>query len=66
MGYEVARLLGARSIFAERQDGVMTLRRGFSLSPDEKVLVAEDVVTTGGSVKEVLEIVRFHGCRLLG
>ena len=66
MGYEVARLLGARSIFAERQDGVMTLRRGFSLSPDEKVLVAEDVVTTGGSVKEVLEIVRFHGCEIVG
>lgn len=66
MGYEVARALGCNSIFAERQDGVMTLRRGFVLNPGEKVLIAEDVVTTGGSVKEVVEIVKAAGCEVVG
>ena len=66
LGYEAARSLGCRFIFTEREDGVMTLRRGFVLKPGEKVLVVEDVVTTGGSVKEVLEIVRRHNCKILG
>lgn len=65
-GYELARALGCRFIFAERQDGVMTLRRGFNLSPTEDVLVVEDVVTTGGSVREVLEIVHDAGCKIQG
>lgn len=60
-GQEIARLLGVRAIFAERLEGQMTLRRGFSLSPGERVLVAEDVTTTGGSVKEVLEVVKQAG-----
>lgn len=66
MGYELAHTLGSRFIFAERQNGQMTLRRGFKLSPGERVLIAEDVVTTGGSVKEVLEIAREAGCDPIG
>ncbi|HZK34510.1 MAG TPA: orotate phosphoribosyltransferase [Bacillota bacterium] len=66
MGYELAASLGCRSIFAERQNSEMTLRRGFQLKAGEKVLIAEDVVTTGGSVKEVLEIVKVAGCELIG
>jgi len=54
-GQEIARLLGVRSIFAERAEGQMTLRRGFQISPGERVLLAEDVTTTGGSVKEVMK-----------
>lgn len=60
-GQEIGRLLGVRAIFAERVEGRMTLRRGFSISPGERVLVAEDVTTTGGSVKEVLETVKQSG-----
>jgi orotate phosphoribosyltransferase len=56
-GQEIARLLGVRSIFAERVDGKMTLRRGFQISPGERLLLAEDVTTTGGSVKEVMHAV---------
>jgi orotate phosphoribosyltransferase len=58
VGQEVARLLNKRSIFAEREDKTLTLRRGFTLSEGEKVLVCEDVVTTGGSVYETIEIVK--------
>ena len=61
VSYEVARALGARSLFAERENGVMTLRRGFALEPGEKILVVEDVTTTGGSVREVIELVRRLG-----
>lgn len=61
MAYEVARQLGARSLFTERENGVMTLRRSFTLEPGEKVLVVEDVITTGGSVREVVEVVKEHG-----
>jgi orotate phosphoribosyltransferase len=57
VGQELARQLEVRSIFAERDNGKMTLRRGFILKPHEKVLIAEDVITTGGSVKEVIRIV---------
>ncbi len=57
VGQEVARQLKKRSIFAEREDKLLTLRRGFNLDEGEKVLVCEDVVTTGGSVFEVINIV---------
>ncbi|UCH61711.1 MAG: orotate phosphoribosyltransferase [Fidelibacterota bacterium] len=57
----VARILGRRTMFTERVDGAMTLRRGFALSPDDRVLVVEDIVTTGGSVFELLEVVRAAG-----
>ena len=57
LGHELARALGCRGIFAERKDGEMLLRRGFYLKPGEKVLLAEDVVTTGGSVQELRRIV---------
>src|SRR5919108_31052 len=58
IGQEVGRALGVRAIFAERQDGRLTLRRGFSLQPGEKVLVVEDVVTTGGSTRETIDVAR--------
>ena len=61
IGHEVARALGVRAIFAERQDGQLTLRRGFALSPGEKVLVVEDVVTTGGSTRETIDVARAAG-----
>ena len=61
VAYEVARHLKVRAIFTEREDKVMTLRRGFTIKPGEKVLVVEDVITTGGSVKEVIDIVRQLG-----
>jgi orotate phosphoribosyltransferase len=57
IGHEVARALGARAIFAERQDGVMTLRRGFSLDANDRVAVIEDVVTTGKSTRETMAVV---------
>ena len=56
--YELARALGVRNIFAERESGAMTLRRGFAIEPGTRVVIAEDVVTTGGSVREVIEVVR--------
>lgn len=65
MGYEVARKLGVRNYFAERVDGKMTLRRGFSLSEGSKVIVVEDVVTTGGSVKEVIALAKAAGCEVV-
>lgn len=66
VSYETARALGVRSLFTERENGVMKLRRGFSLKPGEKVLVVEDVVTTGGSVREVIEVVRGLGGEVVG
>ena len=66
IGQEVARALGVRAIFAERQDGKLTLRRGFTLSPGEKVLVVEDVVTTGGSTRETIEVARAAGAMVVG
>ncbi len=65
-GYEVARQLQVKNMFAERENGKMTLRRGFEIKPGQKVLVVEDVVTTGGSVKEVIEVVRANGGEVVG
>jgi len=66
LGFAVALASGARSIFAERADGAMTLRRGFRLDPQERVLVVEDVVTTGGSAREAWELAGEHGAERLG
>lgn len=66
VGNEVARQLGKRSVFTERENKVMTLRRGFSLEKNEKVLICEDVVTTGGSVFEVIDIVKSYGAEIIG
>ncbi|HHY04352.1 MAG TPA: orotate phosphoribosyltransferase [Thermoanaerobacterales bacterium] len=66
VSYEVARALNVRSIFAEREEGDMTLRRGFSIEPGEKVIVVEDVVTTGGSVKEVIAMATDLGADVVG
>jgi orotate phosphoribosyltransferase len=66
VGQEVGRQLGVRTIFSEREQGVMKLRRGFDLRPGERVLVCEDVVTTGGSVFEVLEIVKKSQTEIAG
>ena len=66
IGQEVGRALGIRAIFAERQDGRLTLRRGFALEPGEKVLVVEDVVTTGGSTRETIEVARAAGAVVVG
>jgi len=66
IGQEVGRALGVRAIFTERQDGKLTLRRGFSLEPGEKVLVVEDVVTTGGSTQETIDVARAAGATVVG
>lgn len=66
IGQEVGRALGVRAIFAERQDGTLTLRRGFTLEPGEKVLVVEDVVTTGGSTRETMDVARAAGATVVG
>ncbi len=61
MAYEVSRHLKVENFFTEREDGVMVLRRGFEIKPGMRCLLVEDVVTTGGSVKEVIEIVEKSG-----
>ncbi|HEX9658388.1 MAG TPA: orotate phosphoribosyltransferase [Bacteroidota bacterium] len=66
VGQEVGRVLNVRTVFAERKDGALQLRRGFELSRGERVLVCEDVVTTGGSVFEVIDIVGSHSAVLAG
>lgn len=66
IGHEVARALGARFIWTERENGTMTLRRGFSVSPQEKTLVVEDVVTTGGSTRETIEALQQAGAEVVG
>jgi orotate phosphoribosyltransferase len=66
LAYEVARALGVRGLFTERQEGKMTLRRGFAIKPGEKVLVCEDVVTTGGSTKEVIDLAKELGGIVVG
>jgi orotate phosphoribosyltransferase len=65
VAHEVARGLGCRALFTERQEGRMTLRRGFSILPGEGVVVVEDVITTGGSTREVMDVVRASGGRVL-
>jgi orotate phosphoribosyltransferase len=65
IGHEVARALGVRAIFAERAEGVLTLRRGFDLDPGDRVVVIEDVVTTGGSTRETMEVARAKGATVV-
>jgi orotate phosphoribosyltransferase len=65
VAHEVARGFSCRGLFTERQDGLMTLRRGFTLEPGEEVVVVEDVITTGGSTREVIECVSALGAKVL-
>lgn len=65
IGQEVARVLGCRAIFTEREEGKMTLRRGFQIKKGEKVLVVEDVITTGGSTQEVINVVKNAGGKVV-
>jgi orotate phosphoribosyltransferase len=65
IGHEVARAFGIRAIFAERQDKTLTLRRGFSLSPEDRVIVIEDVVTTGLSTRETIEVAQAAGATVV-
>lgn len=66
IGYEVARQLGARFIWTERVEGKMTIRRGFTLTPGERTLVIEDVITTGGSTLETVRTLRSAGADVIG
>jgi len=66
IGHEVARALGARFIWTEREGGKMTLRRGFSVNPEERTVVVEDVITTGGSTKETIDCLREAGAYVIG
>jgi orotate phosphoribosyltransferase len=66
IGHEVGRGLGARAIFAERQDGVLSLRRGFNVAPNDRVLVIEDVLTTGGSTRETMQVAKAAGGQVIG
>ena len=66
VAYETARALGARALFTERKDGVMQLRRGFDVGPRDRILVAEDIVTSGKSVKETLAVLERLGAEIVG
>ena len=66
MAYEMGRQLGVSNIFAERENGEMTLRRGFAVEKGQRCLVCEDVVTTGGSVKEVIALLQSMGAEVVG
>lgn len=66
IGHEVARALGIKAYFAERENGIMTLRRGFVLKPREKVVIVEDVITTGKSSAEVLSLLKSLGADAVG
>lgn len=66
VAYEVARQLGVPALFTERLDGEMVLRRGFMMDAGQRVLVVEDVVTTGGSVREVMNVVNKFGAQVIG
>ncbi len=65
IGHEVARALGVRALFAEREGTALTLRRGFALSAGERVVIVEDVVTTGGSTKETIAVARAAGAEVV-
>lgn len=65
IGYAVARALNVRFIWTERQDGEMTLRRGFSIKPKERILVVEDVITTGGSTRECIAALEKNGADII-
>ncbi len=65
IGHEVGRALGVRALFAERQEGRLTLRRGFALDASDRVIVVEDVVTTGGSTRETIEVARAAGAEVI-
>jgi orotate phosphoribosyltransferase len=66
IGQEVGRALGVRAIFAERENGALTLRRGFTLAPSDRVLVVEDVMTTGGSTRETAAVATASGAQVIG
>ena len=66
IGHETARSLGTRALFGERDNGVMTLRRGFELQAGERVVIIEDVITTGGSVRDLIQLVQDAGGTVLG
>jgi orotate phosphoribosyltransferase len=66
IGQEVARALGVRALFAERQEGALALRRGFTLNPGDRVLVVEDVLTTGGSTRETAAVAEAAGAQVVG
>ena len=66
LAHETAKHFGTRAIFAERENGKMTIKRGFEIKPGERVLVVEDVVTTGGSVQEVIDVVISMGGVIAG
>ncbi|MCL2290583.1 MAG: orotate phosphoribosyltransferase [Bacteroidetes bacterium] len=66
VAYELGRQLGVPAIFTEREDGKMTLRRGFEIHPNQRVLVTEDVVTTGKSSLETIEVLKQHGAEVVG
>src|SRR5437867_5500037 len=66
IGHEVGRALGVRAVFAERQDGALTLRRGFMIAETDRVLVVEDVLTTGGSTRETMQVATASGAHVVG
>jgi orotate phosphoribosyltransferase len=66
IGQEVGRALRIRALFAERQDATLVLRRGFTLAPDDRVLIVEDVITTGGSTRETIAVAESAGARVVG
>ena len=65
IGHEVARALGVRAIFAERAEGALTLRRGFDLAAADRVVIVEDVLTTGGSTRETMEVAHARGAAVV-
>src|SRR4051812_35323974 len=66
IGQEVGRALGVRALFAERQDGALALRRGFTLASSDRVLIVEDVITTGGSTRETIVVAEAAGAEVVG
>ncbi|MFA7232143.1 MAG: orotate phosphoribosyltransferase [Victivallaceae bacterium] len=66
VGQEVARALGVKAIFADKEEGELVLKRGFTIKPGEKILVAEDVITRGGRVQQTIDLVRSFGAEVVG